>query len=155
MTGLDLLSILPYSSGLVLGTAFLASPECLYSPAHKQRVIDAQSAEDTVRTLVFDNARGTTEGFGSMVDGRALRNLMTREEEEGVAEELLNGRYGEALKLGPEKGGIERIVVWAGEDGFPFFWFLWSEWWLIFWVAFVRRNWSRVCQGIGACGGDC
>ena len=109
-TGAHLLSVLPFTSGMVSGTAFLASPETLWSAAHKRKLLRSKG-EDTVRTMVFDRMRGT-EGFGKLVDGRALRNLCVSEEEEGVGDEELNRKYAEKLKNGDEE--MERLVIWAG-----------------------------------------
>jgi hypothetical protein len=60
------------AAGAVLGTRFLLTPESLYSDAHKQALISAQSTT-SVRSMAFDQARGTL-GWPSGVDGRGLRN---------------------------------------------------------------------------------
>lgn len=108
-TGAHLLSVLPFASGIVAGTAFLASPENLWGAAHKRKLLKS-SGEDTMRTMVFDRMRGT-EGFGSTVDGRALRNLCTSEEGQ-VEEGEMKRRYAEKLASGDEE--MERLVIWAG-----------------------------------------
>lgn len=60
------------ASGAVLGTRFLLTPESLYSNAQKQVLVSATST-DTIRTMAFDNARGTL-GWPQGIDGRAIRN---------------------------------------------------------------------------------
>lgn len=97
---------------MVIGTALLATTESLYSLAHKARVLSATSA-DPVRTAVFDRINGIygSEGFGVGVDGRALRNEITSQEDDGVGWESLKDEYDEAKKGDPK---MDKIVVWAG-----------------------------------------
>lgn len=111
-TGLHLLSVLPFSSGMVLGTAFLASPESFYTPERKRHILAAKG-EDTLRTLVFDRIDGRDKLFGPGIDGRAIGNLTTREENEGVGHEELAERWNVAKDAGDPK--LDRLVVWAGE----------------------------------------
>jgi len=107
--GSQLVSILPHCSGAVMGTAFLAAPESLYSEAQKDLIVQS-SGEQTIRTEAFDLARGTL-GWGKGVDGRGLRNKTTDEEgldEVGTKEG--RARYDAAAKA----SDLSRIVTWSG-----------------------------------------
>ncbi|KAL8284000.1 hypothetical protein RQP46_005113 [Phenoliferia psychrophenolica] len=100
------------ASGVVIGTALLASPESLYSPAHKRRVLAAVEGE-AVRTLIFDRINGFDgeKGYGIGIDGRALKNEIVEGEEKGEGFEQLKVAY-EAAKGNDEE--MKRIVIWAG-----------------------------------------
>lgn len=60
------------AAGAVVGTRFLLASESFYTPAQRAALIAAKGT-DTVRTMSFDEARGTT-GWPKNVDGRGLRN---------------------------------------------------------------------------------
>jgi nitronate monooxygenase len=60
------------ASGAVLGTRFLLSPESLYSDAQRKVLVEANSSQ-SVRTMAFDEARGTV-GWPKGIDGRGIRN---------------------------------------------------------------------------------
>lgn len=104
VNGSHLASILPFSPGMVLGTAFLPTPEALYTTAQKELIV-ASSGEQTLRSGRWDEARGTL-GWGPGVDGRGLGNKTSAEEGGGGRE-----RYDQAVK----EGDVERIVTWAGK----------------------------------------
>lgn len=106
-TGLQLLSVLPFTSGSIIGTGFLCTPESLYSPAQKELLIRSEG-EETVRTERFDVARGSLAGWGEGVDGRGIGNKTSWED--GRDESELVKDYGEGAKV----GDVERIVTWAG-----------------------------------------
>jgi nitronate monooxygenase len=108
-TGQDLVSILPYASGMVCGTAFTCCPESKYGDIQKSRLLAAKSGDDTVKTASFDRIRG--HEFGDHIDGRALRNSTTREEEEGVSVEKLRQRY---LNCANEAELLDRSAIWCG-----------------------------------------
>lgn len=103
-TGTHLASLLSFSPGIILGTAFLLTPEATFLPAQKE-LLRRSSGEDTVRTGRFDEARGTL-GWGEGVDGRGVRNE-TSERVGGGGRE----GYEEAVRV----GDVRRIVTWAGE----------------------------------------
>lgn len=107
-TGLQLLSTLPFTSGAVLGTTFLATPESLYSAAQKALILKS-TGEETVRSVRWDIGRSTLEGWGEEVDGRGVGNLTSENIEEG--DEECKRLYGEAMKV----GDLGRTVTWAGE----------------------------------------
>lgn len=55
--GTQLASMLALGAdGVVAGTRFLATPEALYSPAQKERILRGKG-EDTLRTILFDRMR--------------------------------------------------------------------------------------------------
>jgi len=60
------------AAGAVLGTRFLLTPESLYSDAHKQALVAADSSS-SIRSMAFDQARNALS-WPSGVDGRGLRN---------------------------------------------------------------------------------
>jgi nitronate monooxygenase len=60
------------ASGAVFGTRFLLAPESLYTDVQRRALV-AASSTSSVRTMAFDNARGSM-GWPSGVDGRGLRN---------------------------------------------------------------------------------
>lgn len=107
-TGSHLLSVLPYASGIVCGTAFTCCPESKYGATQKSRLLAAKSAEDTVKTATFDRIRG--HNFGDHIDGRALRNKTTRDEEEGASIERLREKY---LGCGGDEL-VDRSAIWCG-----------------------------------------
>ncbi|KAK4704963.1 nitronate monooxygenase, partial [Phenoliferia sp. Uapishka_3] len=104
------LSVRPYALGIIMGTAFLASPESLYSPAHKKKLLLAKN-EDAKRGLIFDRINGWDVLFGEEIDGRALVNETTKDEDDGVELNELREKYEKAKGNDPE---MERLVVWAG-----------------------------------------
>ncbi|KAJ3745563.1 2-nitropropane dioxygenase [Lentinula detonsa] len=67
------------AAGVVMGTRFLLSPESKYTDAQREALI-AANTEDTVRTVAFDQARGTID-WPEGIDGRGLRNgeFLTRD----------------------------------------------------------------------------
>uniref|UniRef100_A0A0W0FZQ2 2-nitropropane dioxygenase n=1 Tax=Moniliophthora roreri TaxID=221103 RepID=A0A0W0FZQ2_MONRR len=72
-TGSHIASMLTLgASGVVMGTRFLLSPESLYSDEQRRALIEA-GPTSTVRSMAFDNARGTLE-WPEGVDGRGLLN---------------------------------------------------------------------------------
>ncbi|RXW23962.1 hypothetical protein EST38_g1884 [Candolleomyces aberdarensis] len=96
------------ASGAVLGTRFLLSPESLYSEAQRKVLVGADSSQ-SVRTMAFDNARGTV-GWPKGIDGRGIRNATVDDYDKGVDTSVIRKKYEEASA----KGDTDRIVVWAG-----------------------------------------
>ena len=101
------------AEGVLIGTRFYASAESLGHTAAKARIV-AALGEDTVRTTVFDTARGYCWPDG--ITGRALRNDFTsrwhgRERELATALEGEMARYQAAAA----HGDVETAVVFSGE----------------------------------------
>lgn len=97
------------ADGAVYGTRFLLTPEATYSDAQKQVLVNAKEGQ-TLRTLAFDEARGTTS-WPKHVDGRGIRNLTVSDyEADKGSEQDRRQRYKEAEKT----GDVERIITWAG-----------------------------------------
>ena len=91
-----------------MGTRFLATTESLYPEAKKTRICGAK-AEDTVRSLAFDLARGTMD-WPQDIDGRALRNKSVEDYHTGVDTQRLRAAYDQAL----QSTDFNRLEVWAG-----------------------------------------
>lgn len=65
------------ADAVVLGTRFLLTPEAAYTDAQKQLLLHAHG-HDTVRSMAFDDARGTTD-WPEGIDGRGLRSATVDE----------------------------------------------------------------------------
>jgi len=63
------------AQAVLMGTRFIASPECEGRPTTRQRVVDAE-AGDSVLTEVFDLAKGMSWPDGVL--GRSLPNTFLR-----------------------------------------------------------------------------
>lgn len=96
------------ADGVVMGTRFLATPESIYSTNQKKAIVEGTT---TVRTTVFDTARGTI-GWPDGVDGRAIPNKTLDEANEGVDFGDLKKRFDEATK----NDDTSRSVVWSGSS---------------------------------------
>ncbi|ESK96404.1 2-nitropropane dioxygenase [Moniliophthora roreri MCA 2997] len=108
-TGSHIASMLTLgASGVVMGTRFLLSPESLYSDEQRRALIEA-GPTSTVRSMAFDNARGTLE-WPEGVDGRGLLNDTVRDFNAGLQLEELQ----RLLKQGTTARDPARMVVWAG-----------------------------------------
>ena len=70
------------AAGVVVGTRFLLSPEAGYTQEQKARLVAARG-DDSVRTVAYDIARGTT-GWPAGVDGRALTSEIVELYENGA-----------------------------------------------------------------------
>jgi nitronate monooxygenase len=106
-------SLMLGADGVLIGTRFLASTESLVTPAAKARVVDA-SGDDTLRTKVFDIARGYD--WPDEYSGRALVNRFSktwhgREDALVVAGEDERRRYAAAAAA----GDVDTALVFAGE----------------------------------------
>lgn len=100
------------AEGAWLGTAFLASPESLYSENKKQRILEIAAA-DTVLTRVFDLAKG--EPWPEHIAARAARNEFfdkwhAREDQIGAEQPAA----GSELAAGVEADDVRTVPVWAG-----------------------------------------
>lgn len=104
------------ASGVVLGTRFLATPECIITPGYQSAVLAAQDGGvSTVRTSVYDTLRGTP--WPEKFNGRAIKNMSwydAQETGEEVTEELKK-KFDEAMKMGDGAWGVEgRATTYAG-----------------------------------------
>jgi len=101
------------AEGVLVGTRFYASVESLGHAAAKARIV-AASAENTVRTSVFDTVRGYRWPDG--ITGRAVRNDFAlrwhgRERELAAALDGEMARYQAAAT----QGDVDTAVVFTGE----------------------------------------
>jgi nitronate monooxygenase len=100
------------ADGVLMGTRFYVASESLASPGAKARVVEA-SGDDTVRTTVFDLARGYH--WPQEYTGRALRNRFADawhgHEDALTQNDAERGRYAEAAA----RGDADIAVVFAGE----------------------------------------
>ncbi|CAL1712603.1 unnamed protein product [Somion occarium] len=96
------------ADGVALGTRFLFTPECAWPPVKKQMLLDAD-LNSTVRGMAFDEVM-TFLGWPKGVNGRAIRNKIVDDVEEGASMEERIKRFKES----EQKGEKDRVVVWAG-----------------------------------------
>jgi nitronate monooxygenase len=106
-------SLMLGADGVLIGTRFLASTESLAAPAAKARVVGA-SGDDTLRTRVFDIARGYD--WPAEYAGRALVNRFShswhgREDALIAAGADERRRYAVAAAA----GDVDTALVFAGE----------------------------------------
>ncbi|MDP9380049.1 MAG: nitronate monooxygenase [Chloroflexota bacterium] len=100
------------AAGALMGTRFLATPECPASPAHKAAILRARPGA-TVASGIFDMIWGN-EWPG--VQARALRNALTARW--GGREGELRARRSEALaalQMAESTGDFEEMILLAGE----------------------------------------
>lgn len=113
-TGADVAEVLQLgAAGAMLGTRFVATPECLYHANAKERILQATES-DTVLTRVFDLVQGIP--WPPQYPGRALRNRFA---------ETWHGREGdlvadlphvrEAFEAARQAADYETMVVYAGQ----------------------------------------
>ncbi|KAF5347396.1 hypothetical protein D9758_011254 [Tetrapyrgos nigripes] len=98
------------AAGVVLGTRFLFTHECIYSQDKKDAIIQAGLINSTRRTLAFDEVRRTM-GWPDKINGRALANDIVRDLDEGLGLEARLKRFDESAA----SGDTSRLIVWAGE----------------------------------------
>lgn len=96
------------AAGVVLGTRFLFTDECIYSPAMKEVIVQAGN-DATVRTLAFDEV-GKTNYWPPKHNGRAIVNDVIKDVAEGLTLDQRLERF-EQSAAAKEKN---RLVVWAG-----------------------------------------
>jgi nitronate monooxygenase len=84
------------------------TPESQYTDAQKQALVAAKS-DATVRTVVFDRARGTLD-WPTGVDGRGLYNSTVKDLDSGVDIEVVKAKFDEGVR----KGDPDRMLVWSG-----------------------------------------
>lgn len=93
------------ASGGVLGTRYLVTTECIYTPNMKEAVL---AATHSVRSFVFDELRKFPWPPG--VDGRGLYNKTLEDAANGVDFEEQQKRFAEGVK----NKDTSRIAVWSG-----------------------------------------
>lgn len=109
------------AQGVVMGTRFIASHECMVPhPLYREVIINARDGgEATVRAKVFDELRGPNI-WPQAYDGRAIRNLSWQDKANNVEVVDIRQRYAEAAKdedagYGSNGQGAKgRTMVWAG-----------------------------------------
>jgi nitronate monooxygenase len=101
------------AEGVVLGTRFYASEEAAGHPAAKARIL-AASGDDTIRSIVFDIARGNV--WPAPYTGRCLKNDHTRTWFGREVELLRHAReVGDQYRAAREQGDFDTAAVIAGE----------------------------------------
>ncbi|KAJ7291592.1 2-nitropropane dioxygenase, partial [Mycena rebaudengoi] len=106
-TGAQIASLLTMY-GVVLGTRFLFTPECAYSPAKKDVLVKA-GFNATVRTLAFDEVN-RTNGWPPNCDGRAITNNIMEDCKAGLSLEERIKKFDESNK----EGDNSHLIIWAG-----------------------------------------
>jgi nitronate monooxygenase len=96
------------AAGVVLGTRFLFTVEAAY-PQNKKDALIKADLNATVRTLAYDEVNRTM-GWPPLHDGRAIRNRVMDDVEEGLSLDERLRRF-DGRK---EKGEDDRLVIWAG-----------------------------------------
>ncbi|KAF8910456.1 2-nitropropane dioxygenase [Gymnopilus junonius] len=96
------------ADGVLLGTRFLFTPECKYSPQKKEVLIKA-GLHDTVRTLAYDEV-GRTNFWPADVDGRAVSNSVMEDLNAGLDLETRLKKFDESASTGDSS----HLIVWAG-----------------------------------------
>ncbi|KAG1741059.1 2-nitropropane dioxygenase [Suillus lakei] len=108
-TGSHVASLLALGvSGVVLGTRFLMTKESFYNEAQKKMLVMA-NANDTVRTMAFDRARGTLD-WPEGVDGRAIYNKTVTDVDNGVDIKIVRENFNRAT----QNRDPGQMLVWAG-----------------------------------------
>ncbi|KAF7342998.1 Nitronate monooxygenase [Mycena venus] len=108
-TGVQIASLLTMGAdGVVLGTRFLFTPECEYSPAKKQALINAD-LKATVRTMAFDEV-ARLNGWPPNCNGRAISNKIMDDHKAGLSIEERIEKYDESARNGDDS----RLIIWAG-----------------------------------------
>ncbi|KAJ7092894.1 2-nitropropane dioxygenase [Mycena belliarum] len=108
-TGAQVAALLTMGAdGVVLGTRFLFTHECEYTPAKKEILVGAGLGA-TVRTLAFDEV-GRTNGWPPNYDGRAVSNNVIEDLKAGLSIEERIAKFDESALTGDNS----RLVIWAG-----------------------------------------
>ncbi|KAH6612485.1 2-nitropropane dioxygenase [Boeremia exigua] len=103
------------ASGVVMGTRFLAASEANIAKGYQDEVLRARDGgQSTVRTKVWDNARGTT-GWAGTHNGRGIVNKTYTDAMSGMEESENKKLYEADMKRGDEGWGVEaRLCTYAG-----------------------------------------
>ncbi|KAJ7664874.1 2-nitropropane dioxygenase [Mycena rosella] len=108
-TGAQIAALLTMGvDGVVLGTRFLFTPECEYSPAQKDVLVKAGLAA-TVRTMAFDEV-ARRNGWPANCDGRAISNAIMDDYNAGLSLDERVEKFDESTR----NGDNSRLVIWAG-----------------------------------------
>jgi nitronate monooxygenase len=103
------------SSGVCMGTRFLATPEANISAGYQTSVLRAtDGGQTTVRTKVYDNLRGTT-GWAESHNARGIVNQSYFDHLKGMGDEENKELYQREVEKGDEgweEGG--RMTAYAG-----------------------------------------
>ena len=94
-------------AGVVLGTRFLFTPECMYNDTMKSVLVEA-GINSTARNSVFDELQGYTWPEG--IDGRAIANQLMIDYRNGIDLESRTKMYKDAT----QKDDKDRLIIWAG-----------------------------------------
>ncbi|KAJ8094996.1 hypothetical protein PM082_010214 [Marasmius tenuissimus] len=97
------------AAGVAVGTRFLFTHESAYTGSQKEALIKAGLIDSTTRTLAFDEV-GRTNGWPPKHDGRAIRNDIIKDVEDGLDFEARLERYDESK----DAGDTSRLISWAG-----------------------------------------
>ncbi|KAG6855887.1 hypothetical protein H0H87_009710, partial [Tephrocybe sp. NHM501043] len=110
-TGSQIAALLTMGAdGVVLGTRFLFTEECIYPSEKKEACLKADlSLTSTIRTLAFDDV-GRTNGWPPKHDGRAINNQIMRDVEAGLDLDERRKLFDESAA----SGDTSRLIVWAG-----------------------------------------
>ena len=100
------------ADGVLMGTRFYAAAESLAHPNAKARVV-AGSGDDTLRTTIFDLARGID--WPSGYTGRALVNGFTRQWHGNEAALVERGGERATYAAAAAAGDFDTAVVFTGE----------------------------------------
>ena len=96
------------ADGALVGSRFLVSPECKYTAAQKQVILDADF-NSTSRDRAFDEVN-RTDYWPLGIEGRAVANEILTDVREGEDLETRLKRHEEGLA----KEEKDRLVIWAG-----------------------------------------
>jgi len=96
------------AAGVALGTRFLFTDECIYSPAQKEVILKA-GVNSTIRTLAFDEV-GRTMGWPPKHNGRAIANEIIQDVKNGLDLDQRLKNFDESAA----SGDSSRLVIWAG-----------------------------------------
>jgi nitronate monooxygenase len=102
------------SSGVVIGTRLLATPQARISAGYRNEVLRASDGgQTTVRTKVYDSLRRTN--WAESHNARGLVNKTFEDAVGGVSEEENRKLYEEEVNKGDEGWGVEgRMTTYAG-----------------------------------------
>ena len=103
------------ASGVVMGTRFLAANEAVIAKGYQMEVIRARDGgQTTVRTKVWDNARGTT-GWAETHNGRGIINMTYTDAMSGMTDDENKRLYEADMQKGDEGWGTHaRLCTYAG-----------------------------------------
>jgi nitronate monooxygenase len=108
-TGAQIAALLTMGAdGIALGTRFLFTPECAYSPAKKEALIKADLGA-TFRTTAFDEV-ARLDSWPPNCNGRAISNKIIDDYKAGLGVEERIAKFDESGRNGDDS----RLIIWAG-----------------------------------------